>query len=46
VKEKWVLDTPYNIQDEAMNDLLKEYTSNFAAGCKVFLMKYRLKKDC
>ena len=28
-----------------MNDLLKAYTSNFAAGCKVFSMKYRSKKD-
>ncbi|RIB26839.1 hypothetical protein C2G38_2162191 [Gigaspora rosea] len=25
---------PYNIQNKAMNDLLKGYTSNFATKCK------------
>ena len=28
---QWVLETPYDIRDEAMNDLLKSYSSNFAA---------------
>ncbi|CAG8855476.1 19339_t:CDS:2, partial [Gigaspora margarita] len=28
---KWILETPYDIRDEAMNDLLKGYASNFAA---------------
>src|SRR5690606_20335361 len=27
---KWVLDTPYDVRDEAMNDLLKAYQTNFA----------------
>ena len=31
--------------DEAMNDLLKEYSSNFAANRKKFKMKLRSKKD-
>ena len=42
---KWVLETPYNIRDEAMNDLLKGYSSNFAANRKKFKMKFRSKKD-
>ena len=28
-----------------MNDLLKGYSSNFAANCKKFNMKFRSKKD-
>ncbi|RIB19668.1 hypothetical protein C2G38_2181212 [Gigaspora rosea] len=31
---KWILEILYDIQDEAMNDLLKEYTSNFATKYK------------
>lgn len=42
---KWVLETPYDIRDEAMNDLLKGYASNFAAKRKNFKMKFRSKKD-
>jgi len=41
---KWVLETPYDIRDEAMNDLLKGYSSNFASN-KKFNMKFRSKKD-
>ena len=44
-KLKWVLETPYDIRDEAMNDLLKGYSSNFAANCKKFNMKFHFKKD-
>jgi hypothetical protein len=44
-KLKWVLETPYDIRDEAMNDLLKGYSSNFAANRKKFKMKFRSKKD-
>jgi len=44
-KLKWVLKTPYDIRDEAMNDLLKGYSSNFAAKHKKFKMKFRSKKD-
>ncbi|RHZ70779.1 hypothetical protein Glove_267g56 [Diversispora epigaea] len=40
-----VLETPYDIRDEAMNDLLKSYSSNFAAKRKKFKMKFRSKKD-
>ena len=42
---KWVLETPYDIRDEAMNYLLKAYGSNFAAGRKKFTIKFRSKKD-
>ena len=44
-KLKWVLKTSYDIHDEAMNDLLKGYSSNFAAKRKKFNMKFRSKKD-
>jgi hypothetical protein len=43
-KHKWVLETPYDIHDKAMNDLLKSYSLNFAAKWK-FKMKFRSKKD-
>jgi putative transposase len=43
-KDEWVLETPYDIRDEAMNDLLKGYSSSFA-GNKKFNMKFRSKKD-
>ena len=39
------LETPYDIRDEAMNDLLKGYSSNFAANNKKFKMKLCSKKD-
>ncbi|GBB95779.1 hypothetical protein RclHR1_02610016 [Rhizophagus clarus] len=29
---KWVMETPYDIRDEAMNDLLKGYSTNFATN--------------
>src|SRR6185312_5781593 len=44
-KLKWVLETFYDICDEAMNNLLKGYSSNFAANRKKFKMKLRSKKD-
>ena len=44
-KLKWILETPYDIRDEAMNDLLKGYSSNFATNHKKFNMKFRSKKD-
>ena len=42
---KWVLEAPYDIRDEAMNDLLKGYSSNFTSNHKKFKMKFRSKKD-
>lgn len=42
---KWVMETPYDIRDEAMNDLLKGYSTNFATNRKKFKMKFRSKKD-
>ncbi|CAG8481110.1 uncharacterized protein OCT59_002870 [Rhizophagus irregularis] len=44
-EQKWVLETPYDIRDQAMSDLLKAYNSTFATGIKGFTMKYRSKKD-
>jgi hypothetical protein len=41
---KWVMETPYDIRDEAMNDLLKGYSTNFATNRKKFKMKFRSKK--
>ncbi|CAG8703828.1 11196_t:CDS:2 [Gigaspora margarita] len=42
VKEE---ETPYDIWDEAINDLLKGYTSNFATKHENFKMKFCSKKD-
>ncbi|KAF0409670.1 recf/recn/smc domain containing protein [Gigaspora margarita] len=42
---RWILETPYDIRDKAMNDLLKEYKSNCAANRTNFKMKFRSKKD-
>jgi hypothetical protein len=40
------LETPHNIRDEAMNDLLKAYQSNFAKQKKEgFKIKHRSKKS-
>jgi len=39
------METPYDIRDEAMNDLLKGYSTNFAANRKKFKMKFRSKKN-
>ena len=36
---------PYDIRDEAMNDLLKSYSTNFAAKRTKFKIKFRSKKD-
>ena len=40
----WVKQTPYDIRNAAMCDLLKAYQSNFAAKRKKFKMKYKSKK--
>ncbi|CAG8538865.1 19350_t:CDS:2, partial [Racocetra persica] len=42
---EWILETPYNIRGEAMNNLLKGYASNFATNHKNFKMKFHSKKD-
>src|SRR5690606_33901379 len=45
---KWVLNTPYDVRDEAMNDLLKAYQTNFAKLGKnpahIFEVRFRSKK--
>src|SRR5690606_14294157 len=45
---KWVLDTPYDVRDEAMNDLLKAYQTNCAKLGKnpehTFEVRFRSKK--
>jgi len=41
---KWVLETPYDVRDEGMNDLLKAYDTNFKAGRKGFDIRFRSKK--
>jgi putative transposase len=42
----WVLEVPYDIRDEAMNDLLKAYSTNFAKNTgRPFKIKPRTKKD-
>lgn len=42
---KWILKTSYDIRDEVMNDLLKSYSTNFAAKQTKFKIKFRSKKD-
>ena len=44
-ENKWVTETPYDIRDEAMNDLLKAYQTNFALKRKQFTIKYKSKKS-
>ncbi|CAI2199238.1 8443_t:CDS:2, partial [Funneliformis geosporum] len=44
-KLKWILKTSYDICNEVINDLLKGYSSNFAAKRKKFKMKFCSKKD-
>ena len=45
-KLEWVLNTPYDIRDEGLNDLLKAYKSNFAKGKnQKFTIKKRSKKQ-
>ena len=41
---KWVLETPYDVRDEAMRDLLKTYKSNFASKREKFDIKFKSKK--
>lgn len=41
---QWSLDVPYDIRDEAMNDVLKAYKSNLAKGGN-FQIQFRSKKD-
>ena len=40
---EWAFETPYDIRDEAANDLLKAYRSAFASGEK-FEVKYKSRK--
>jgi putative transposase len=44
---KWMLGIPYDVRDEAMRDLLKNYKSNFAKKNKniTFDIKFKSKKD-
>jgi hypothetical protein len=42
--EDWVCETPYDVRDEAMNDLLKAFKTCFSKGDK-FKMKFRSKRD-
>ena len=45
-KLEWVLNTPYDIRNEGLNDLLKTYKSNFAKGKnQKFTIKKRSKKQ-
>jgi putative transposase len=41
---EWVKKTPYDIRDEAMNDVLKAYKTNFAAKRKQFKIKFKSRK--
>lgn len=40
---QWVTEIPYDIRDEAMNDLIRNYASNFAKG-KRFDINFRSRK--
>ena len=40
----WAAETPYDVRDEALRDLLKAYDSNFAAKRPHFTMRFRSKK--
>jgi putative transposase len=46
--KRWLLDTPYNIRDGAVNDLLEAYKTNFAKRKKdakhTFHMRFRSRK--
>jgi transposase len=45
-ENKWMLDIPYDVRDEALRDLLSNYKSNFAKTKKVwFDISYRKKKQ-
>ncbi len=39
----WVLDTPYDIRDAALDDLMNAFASNFAQGKTKFDMKFKSK---
>lgn len=41
---EWVLETPYDVRDEAMIDLIKAYKTSFAAKREKFKIRYRSKK--
>ena len=41
---EWVYETPYDVRDEAMNDLLKAFATCFSKGEK-FQMTFRSKRD-
>jgi putative transposase len=49
MENQWVLDTPYEVRDAAMVDLLNAYSSNFAKKSKnkghQFTMSFRSKKS-
>jgi putative transposase len=40
----WVKDTPYDIRDEAMNDVLKAYKTSIAAKRKKFVVSFKSRK--
>lgn len=44
-ENQWVLETPYQVRDEALCDLMKAFESSFAAGHENFTMKFRSKKN-
>ena len=41
---EWVKKTPYDVRDEAMNDVLKAYKTNFTAKRKQFKIKFKSRK--
>ncbi|NBP00488.1 MAG: transposase [Proteobacteria bacterium] len=44
INDKWLLDTPYDVRDEALRDLYKSYQVDFKSG-KAFKKQFRSKKD-
>jgi putative transposase len=49
-ENQWVIETPYEVRDAAMGDLIKNYASNFAKNKKnnvtsKFELKFRSRKD-
>jgi transposase len=43
-ENKWMLDIPYDVRDEALQDLINNYKSNFGKGGK-FNVKFRKRKE-
>uniref|UniRef100_A0A146M4Q7 Putative transposase R104 n=1 Tax=Lygus hesperus TaxID=30085 RepID=A0A146M4Q7_LYGHE len=43
-EKTWVPKTPYDIRDEAMNDVLKAYATNFAMKRKEFTVRFKKKR--